>query len=568
MVFREGAADPSSVELSVIDVEIEMRKALLELGPDDVARLRAVAPKLGPLMPELVRRTYTEDLMSFAPPAAQLDRVTKEGRLESVAAKLVEAFRQQLESPIDAAYTRRRAEIGRVHARIGLEPKWYLGALNLMQQRMSDALGQDPEYGADPAKAWAAMRSLMKVVFYDIMVVLDAYIESSVGRTARNVSTAVAQSPIGVFITDKRGVIEYVNPHIEELTGFSEHELIGQTPRRWKSGLVATETYERLWSTISSGRVFESELRNRRKDGSLYWVRARIAPLMNAQSQLVGFVGIHENVTTQKNMETQLRQAERLASVGTLAAGVAHEINTPVQFVNDSIYFLRTAATDCFALIESLQAVRELAARGETGPVSAIVRSLKEFAHPAQNAMAPADLNHAIQNTLTIASSEYKYVANLEADFGELPMVNCYISDLNQVVLNLVVNAAHAIADVVGESGEKGTIRVSTRAVGDLVVVAIGTPARASPRTSRPTCSSRSSPPRASARAPARGWRWPGPWSPRSTAASSLSNRRPARARPSSSGCRLRACRPPPREAAHPPSGQAVIPAVTLPSTL
>ncbi|MCK6537343.1 MAG: ATP-binding protein, partial [Polyangiaceae bacterium] len=211
-------------------------------------------------------------------------------------------------------------------------------------------------------------------------------------------------------------------------------------------------------------------------------------------------------------METQLRQAERLASVGTLAAGVAHEINTPVQFVSDSVHFLQTAATDCFALIERLQLVRELAARGETGPalqqalaaaaeaeeaadleylnenvpkafercvdgldrVSAIVRSLKEFAHPAQNAMAPADLNRAIQNTLTIASSEYKYVADLETEFGELPMVECYVSDLNQVVLNLVVNAAHAIADVVGQSGEKGTIRVSTRVIGELVVIAIG----------------------------------------------------------------------------------------------
>ncbi len=510
--MRSGAEyqDPPASGLSAD--EISLRKALLELGTEDMERLRAVARRLGPLLPDLVRRVYTHDLMKFGPPAAQLDRVTQEGRLESVAEKLAVAFREQLESPVDEAYTRRRAEIGRVHARIGLEPKWYLGALNLMQQRMADALAQDPDYSADPAKAWAAMRSLMKVVFYDITVVLDAYVESSVGRTARNVSTAVAQSPIGVFITDKRGVIEYVNPHIEELTGFSQHELIGQTPRRWKSGLVAAETYERLWSTISSGRVFESELRNRRKDGALYWVRARIAPLLNGQGDLVGFVGIHENVTAQKNMETQLRQAERLASVGTLAAGVAHEINTPVQFVSDSVHFLRSAATDCFALIERLQVVRELAARGETGPamqqalaraaeaeeaadleylnenvpkafercvdgldrVSAIVRSLKEFAHPAQNAMAPADLNRAIQNTLTIASSEYKYVANLETEFGELPMVDCYVSDLNQVVLNLVVNAAHAIADAVGQSGDKGTIRVSTRVVGELVVIAIG----------------------------------------------------------------------------------------------
>ena len=491
--------------------ELALRRRLLELTDDDLQCLREVAKHIGPQLPALVHRTYTKDLMAYLPPSQLLSRVIKEGRLESVAGKLVEAFREQLEAPIDDSYTRRRAEIGRVHARIGLEPKWYLGALNLMQQRIAEALAAHPAYASDPGRIWVALRALTKVHAFDATIVLDAYTEGTVGRTARNVSTAVAQSPIGVFITDTRGIIEYVNPHVEQMTGYSTAELVGKTPRTWRSEHTTSETYQAMWGTILAGKVFQSELRNKRKDGTLYWVRARIAPLVNQHGELVGFVGIHEDVTGQKTLETQLRQAERLASVGTLAAGVAHEINTPVQFVSDSIHFLNDAVTDVFGLVERLREVRRLAA-GEPGAgtlaealgaaaeaeqsadlayllehvpkalercadglqrVSSIVRSLKEFAHPPQSSMAPADLNRAVQNTLAIASAEYKYVANLETDYRELPAVTCFASDLNQVILNLVVNAAHAIRDVVGASGKKGTITVSTSVDGDHVVIAV-----------------------------------------------------------------------------------------------
>ncbi len=491
--------------------ELAARRRLLELTDDDLRCLREVAAVVGARLPELVHRTYTQDLMQYGPPAKLLSRVVGEGRLETVVAKLVDAFREQLEAPIDDAYTRRRAEIGRVHARIGLEPKWYFGALNLMQQRIAEALAEHPSYAADPTRIWMAMRALTKVHAFDAMIVLDAYTESTVGRAMRNVSTAVAQSPIGVFITDTRGIIEYVNPHIEQMTGFAKEELIGKTPRSWRSGLTSKETYEALWRTIMSGKVFNSELRNKRKGGALYWVRARIAPLVNQHGDLVGFVGIHEDISAQKGLETQLRQAERLASVGTLAAGVAHEINTPVQFVSDSIHFISESVGDMFTLLERLRAVRRLAAGEERDGslpdalaaasdaeaqadleylldqvpkalercadglqrVSSIVRSLKEFAHPPQSAMAPADLNRAVENTITIASAEFKYVADMETDLGALPPVTCFVSDLNQVILNLVVNAAHAIGEVMSKSGAKGKIKVSTRVAGDHVEVAV-----------------------------------------------------------------------------------------------
>jgi signal transduction histidine kinase len=98
---------------------------------------------------------------------------------------------------------------------------------------------------------------------------------------------------------------------------------------------------------------------------------------------------------------------------------------------------------------------------------------MKEFAHPDRKEMAQADLNQAISSTLIIAANEYKYVADVETGFSELPLVNCYAGEINQVVLNLIVNAAHAIGDVVKGTPLKGKITVATRAHGDFVEIAI-----------------------------------------------------------------------------------------------
>jgi signal transduction histidine kinase len=112
-------------------------------------------------------------------------------------------------------------------------------------------------------------------------------------------------------------------------------------------------------------------------------------------------------------------------------------------------------------------------ARDGLGRVAAIVRSMKEFAHPDRKEMAQSDLNQAIQSTLVIASNEYKYVAEVETVLGDVPLVNCYAGEINQVVLNLIVNAAHAIGDVVKGTDKKGRIRVTTRVLDDQVEIAI-----------------------------------------------------------------------------------------------
>jgi signal transduction histidine kinase len=194
-------------------------------------------------------------------------------------------------------------------------------------------------------------------------------------------------------------------------------------------------------------------------------------------------------------MQAQLQQAQKLDSVGQLAAGIAHEINTPMQFIGDNTRFVQQAWASLDELIALLCAVpassldgatiRQVVERLETADVqylrkevppaieqsldgvervSKIVRAMKEFPHPGSEEKQLANINQAIETTLTVARCEWKHVADLETSLSDqVGLVPCYLGEFNQVILNLLVNAAHAIAVLVGDgSNGKGKITIRT----------------------------------------------------------------------------------------------------------
>jgi signal transduction histidine kinase len=207
-------------------------------------------------------------------------------------------------------------------------------------------------------------------------------------------------------------------------------------------------------------------------------------------------------------MEIDLRQAQKLESVGRLAAGIAHEINTPIQFVGDSVRFAREGLGDLEQVFVGYRAMRQSILDGAPSAalaaamtvredeidlpylieqlplaleralhgidrVAGIVRSVKQFAYPDRAGMAAADINLAVTSTIAVAVSEYKDVADVYAELGELPPVVCHIGEINQVVLNLIVNAAHAIGDVVRGTPARGRITIRTSRDTDQVVIEI-----------------------------------------------------------------------------------------------
>jgi signal transduction histidine kinase len=231
-------------------------------------------------------------------------------------------------------------------------------------------------------------------------------------------------------------------------------------------------------------------------------------PLRDRDGSVIGVIGTYEDITERKRLETDLRHAQKLEAVGQLAAGIAHEINTPIQFVGDNTRFFQDAFRDIQKLLGSYEGLRRSAVgKVDMGTLEAsiqaerqadweylktevpkaleqtldgvdrvarIVRAMKEFSHVDRSKdKAAADLNRALESTLVVARNELKYVADVETDFGQIPPVVCNLGDLNQVFLNLLINAAHAIADVVKGTGNKGKIRVRTWQEREQVVVAI-----------------------------------------------------------------------------------------------
>ena len=229
--------------------------------------------------------------------------------------------------------------------------------------------------------------------------------------------------------------------------------------------------------------------------GTVRTVRTSKVPLRDENGEVIGIIGVGFDITERKVAEQRLASSEQLESIGRLAAGVAHEINTPIQYLNDSVFFIREAMQDLLAHNAKLTAAlpappeedediedlkRELPPALDRvvdglARIAEIVRSMKEFSHVDQREMSRVDLNRAINSTLIIARSEYKYIADLRTDLQELPPVTCHGGQINQVVLNLVVNAAHAIAD--NNKGkvapEKGLITVTTRIDDGFAVISI-----------------------------------------------------------------------------------------------
>jgi len=311
----------------------------------------------------------------------------------------------------------------------------------------------------------------------------------------RQLSAAVEQSPVSVVITDLKGNITYVNRRFTECTGYSSEELLGKNPRILKSDHTPAEEYWRLWDTVSRGEEWHGELRSKKKNGELYWESVVISPIRSPSGEISHYLSVREDITEKKFNESHARQAQKLEAIGQLAAGIAHEINTPIQFIGDNARFIKEAWSSLDSVVSQLDAAPEPGdavsqlqqlrdglkgcdheyLRAEVpraldqsldgiARVARIVQAMKEFSHPGTDEKQPADINKAILTTLTVSRNEWKYVAEVETVLQpDMELVPCHIGELNQVVLNLLINSAHAIGEVVGVGSEKkGKITLRT----------------------------------------------------------------------------------------------------------
>ena len=295
-----------------------------------------------------------------------------------------------------------------------------------------------------------------------------------------------------LLVVDESGRVTRINQELKRLTGL---ELTGEETLEVVDILPDLSTENEI---VPSLVEFDGETNLRTKAGESLPVLFKGAPLYGEDGRLIGAVCLAADVREKRQLELELRHAQKLESVGQLAAGVAHEVNTPIQFAGDSVYFLQEAFSDLQSIVVVAAKMRDeasshdaLAGRcaefdsarqeadldfvAEEVPaaitraldgierVSTIVSAMKAFAHPGNCEKAPQDLNAALQTTLEVCRNEYKYVAEVEQELGDIPQVKCNLGDINQVLLNLIVNAAHAIRDRVEGTSDRGAIRIATR---------------------------------------------------------------------------------------------------------
>ena len=386
---------------------------------------------------------------------------------------------------------------------------------------VSGSIGEDNaveslKFGADDYVLKKDLKRLTRVLH-------RAFKEAEDRKAARRAEQALHQSEerfrlmveqvmdYAICALDPGGRVTTWNAGARNIHGYLAAEIVGQsfacfhTPEE----IAAGKPNDLLERAREKGRVVDEGWRVR-KDGSRCWAQVALAATRGERGELRGFSNITHDLTERKQAEEQrrqiestLRQAQKLEAIGQLAAGIAHEINTPIQYTDHNLHFLKESFGSLKQLLDHHQILLLAAETGKIPPellkevrrqldqtqenllvgeiplaidealegterVSKIVRAMKEFSHPGTgnpDIPAPTNLNQAVESTITVARHEWKYVAEMVTEFDpNLPPVPLFASEFNQVILNLLVNAAQAIAEFSGgDERKKGTITVSTR---------------------------------------------------------------------------------------------------------
>jgi len=269
-----------------------------------------------------------------------------------------------------------------------------------------------------------------------------------------------------VQITDLNGKMIYVNTAFVKASGFCKEELIGENPSIFGSGKSNKSFWNKMWQTISSGKVWFGEIEDRKKNGEPFYSQLLISPILGKDDKVTGYFGIHRDMSEKITLEKQLINTQKMESIGTLAAGIAHEVGNPLASISALVQVAQRNTEDEF-ISEKLGLVKSQITR-----ISKIIRDLVDFSRPSNFEFQLTDINESLKVAVEITkvgtkAKDIEFSVNLNGDIPSLPLV---ADQIEQVFVNILLNAVDAIMESKTNSSDK-SISIESSLADDQIIL-------------------------------------------------------------------------------------------------
>jgi PAS domain S-box-containing protein len=259
-------------------------------------------------------------------------------------------------------------------------------------------------------------------------------------------------------VTSLEGKMLYVNPAYEAASGYTREELLGKNPNIFSSKKHNKKFWTDMWETIKSGKVWVGEVENRRKDGSPFFSQLLISPIVNSKGKVFGFFGVHRDLSEKKFLEKQLIHSQKMESIGTLTAGIAHEVGNPLASISAITQVIYRTTEDSFVK-EKIELVK-----GQVTRISKIIRDLVDFSRPSNYELKLIDINQNIAEAINITRVGSK-AKDIDFEFRKndnIPLLPLVADQIEQVFINILLNAVDSFAEPVTQNKKEKRITVTT----------------------------------------------------------------------------------------------------------
>ena len=299
--------------------------------------------------------------------------------------------------------------------------------------------------------------------FYSVLIAKDITEQKKRELDHLRFSNVIQHTVNPIQITDAGGKMVYVNPAFETASGYTKEELLGRNPRILNSGRHSRDFWKSVWEYISQRKVWVGEIENRRKDGSPFHTELVISPIVDGSDHIVGFMGAHRDITEQRILEQQLVRSQKMESIGTLAAGIAHEVGNPLTSISSLVQVIQRTTADEFAK-DKLGLIKD-----QINRIARIIRDLVDFSRPSAYVIKPTDVNKVVREALNIVQygKKVKDIAFTLELADDLPSLSVVPDQLAQVFINILMNAVDSL------EGKPGSIWIQSRSNADHVEVVV-----------------------------------------------------------------------------------------------